>query len=50
MEKEVGKRDEFAIVTHKKRELVSVRDRGKSLEVTMPDSFDSLLGVGEDDK
>ncbi|KAA0045388.1 putative reverse transcriptase [Cucumis melo var. makuwa] len=33
MEKEVGKRDEFAIVTHKKRELVSVRDRGKSLEV-----------------
>ncbi|KAA0025860.1 DUF4283 domain-containing protein [Cucumis melo var. makuwa] len=43
MEKEVGERDEFTLVTRKKRELVSVRDRGKSLEVTMPNSFDSLL-------
>ena len=45
MEKEVGERDEFTLVTRKKRELVSVRDRGKSLEVTMPNSFDSLLEV-----
>ncbi|KAL4018315.1 hypothetical protein IC575_021906 [Cucumis melo] len=31
VEKEVGKRDEFTLVTRKKSELVSVRDRGKSI-------------------
>ena len=39
----MGKRDEFTLVTHKKMELVSVRDRGKSLKVFMPNSFGSLL-------
>ena len=50
VKKEVGKRDEFILVTHKKRELVSVRDCGKSLEVTIPNSFGSLLKVGDVDK
>ncbi|TYK23423.1 DUF4283 domain-containing protein [Cucumis melo var. makuwa] len=50
VEKEVGKLDEFTLVTRKKRELVSVRDRGKSLEVTMPNSFGSLLEVGDINK
>ncbi|KAA0047412.1 putative non-LTR retroelement reverse transcriptase [Cucumis melo var. makuwa] len=50
VEKEVDKRDEFTLVTRKKRELVSIRDRGKSLEVTMPNSFGSLFKVGDVDK
>ncbi|KAA0037609.1 kinesin-13A-like [Cucumis melo var. makuwa] len=50
VEKEVGKRDEFTLVTRKKRDLVCVRDRGKSLEVTMPNSFGSLLKAGNIDK
>ncbi|KAA0062888.1 non-LTR retroelement reverse transcriptase-like protein [Cucumis melo var. makuwa] len=50
VEKEVGKRDEFTLVTRKKSELVSVRDRGKSIVVAMPNSFGSLLEVGDVDK
>ncbi|TYK06470.1 reverse transcriptase [Cucumis melo var. makuwa] len=34
----------------RKRDLVSVKDHGKSLEVTTSNSFGSLLEVGEDDK
>ena len=50
VEKEVAKRDDFTLVTRKKRELISIRDRGKSLEVTMRNSFSSLSEVGENDK
>lgn len=34
-------------MTRKQRELVSVRDRGKHLEVNMLNSFDSLTELGE---
>ncbi|KAA0026071.1 uncharacterized protein E6C27_scaffold581G00620 [Cucumis melo var. makuwa] len=50
VEKGVGKSDEFTLVTRKKSELVSIRDRGKSMEVIMPNSFGSLLEVGDADK
>ncbi|KAL0556476.1 hypothetical protein IC582_004990 [Cucumis melo] len=50
VEKGVGKRDGFTLVTRKKSELVSIRDRGKSMEVIMPNSFGSLLEVGDADK
>ncbi|KAA0059751.1 reverse transcriptase [Cucumis melo var. makuwa] len=50
VEKGVGKRDGFTLVTRKKNELVSVRDCGKSMEVIMPNSFGSLLEVGDADK
>ncbi|KAA0049770.1 Exo_endo_phos domain-containing protein/DUF4283 domain-containing protein [Cucumis melo var. makuwa] len=50
VEKGVGKSDDFTLVTRKKSELVSVRDRGKSMEVIMPNSFGSLLEVGDADK
>ena len=46
----MGKRDRFTLITCKEGELVSVRDHGKSLEVSMPNSFGSLLKVVEDDK
>lgn len=36
-------------ITSKQRELVSVRDRGKNLEVTMPNSFGSLTDLGKGD-
>lgn len=38
-----GKKDEFTLVSRKKRELVFVRDHGKNVEVTMPNFFGSLL-------
>ena len=50
VEKGVGKRDGFTLVTRKKSELVSIRDRGKSMEVIMPNSFGSLLEVGDINK
>lgn len=50
VEREVGKKDEFTLVTRKERELVSIRDRGKSLEMTMPNSFSSLLELEEGEK
>ncbi|TYK26642.1 uncharacterized protein E5676_scaffold313G002880 [Cucumis melo var. makuwa] len=50
VKKEVGKSDEFTLVTRKKSDLVSVKDRGKRNEVIMPNSFGSLLEVGDADK
>ena len=38
------------LVIRKKRELVYVREKGKRVDVIMPNSFGSLMKLGEGDK
>ena len=38
------------LVIWKKRELVYVREKGKRVDVIMPNSFGSLMKLGEGDK
>ena len=49
-EKGVGNQDDFTLVVGKKWELVYVRYKGKSVDVTMSNSFGNLMELGKGDK
>lgn len=49
-EKVIENQNDFTLAARRKKELVSIRDKGKSVEMTMPNSFGSLMELREGDK